>query len=288
VSDRTIVPHLRLKAADPPERRLGSAIFARAMGRSDPAVDAWLYGFSNLLAEAKIGHFLAAQYKDRVVAYGALIAYVKVGWIAFMATVPELQGKGIGSALLRGLMQLAQELGIRTLKLDATSIGIRLYSKYEFEEEYPVRRFEIPAQCGPDGGKRTDVKIALSIPEWCLAMDRQAFGDSRRGLLRLALKDGGKVLLVESHGFGILSGRRLGPIVSDSLDAAVDIVRKGGSLGANVIYVPLHPQMPEEFLAILKERESDGEITCCTRMKWGKPLREDLAKVFASHTAATG
>jgi len=77
--------------------------------------------------------------------------------------------------------------GISSLKLDATNAGVRLYAKHGFTEEYPGRRLEIPARCPPPGQPGPEVTLAADLPDWCLAMDRRAFGEDRSKLLKLIL-----------------------------------------------------------------------------------------------------
>jgi GNAT superfamily N-acetyltransferase len=274
--------------ADKPGRREGARIFAQAMGRRSPAVEDYLYDFANLLSQAGLGNFVVAEYQGKAVGYGGLITYVSLGWIGYMGTLPDWQAKGIGKGMMRRLMDLAAEKRIQTLKLDATDTGVKLYSKSGFEAEYAARRFEIQARCVPAGRKGAGVRLEAILPDWCLAMDLEAFGDDRSSLLKAVLQDGGKMLLVERRGFGLVHGKKLGPVVADGLDVAMDILWRAASLGATVIYVPLHRQMPEEFLANLKESEPEGSVRCCTRMSFGQALHDDASKVFAAYSAATG
>ena len=281
---------ITLKAADEVGRRQGAALFARAMGRADPGVAAWLYRFSNLLAQGKIGHFVTAQHKDRVVGYGALIAYIKVGWIAFMATEPELQGEGIGSAVMRRLMELAREMGVGVLKLDATDVGLRLYSKFGFSDEYPARRCEIPGLC--TRGTRRDsadcVSLSEEMPDWCRSMDLRAFGDDRSPIIQTALMHGAKLLLVPGRGYGLVDGKKLGPLVAADPDAAIAILASASGLGASVAYVPLHSELAEEFVARLRIPKEEGPITCCMRMRLGEVVEQEVSLEYADYSAATG
>jgi hypothetical protein len=113
-------------------------------------------------------------------------------------------------------------------------------------------------------------------------------GDDRSALLRAVLADGGKVLMVEGQGFGILHGRKIGPIIASGIDAAIAMVRRADSFGVNRIYVPRHAELPEGFLVGLKEVPPRWELTCCTRMVYGEGLKQDLSLEFAGYSAATG
>jgi GNAT superfamily N-acetyltransferase len=274
-----------IKPADEAMLREGSRIFVLALGRGDPTAEDRLFALSKLLADGGCGHFLGAELEGRMVGYGALVAYRRLGWIAVMATEPGLQGRGIGSAILSELMRMARARGLRSLRLEATDAGARLYVKHGFIDEYPGRRMEIPARCAPPGEPASTVKLAVELPDWCREMDRRAFGEDRSNLLNLVLGDGGKLLVAGREGFGLLHGRKLGPLVATGVDAARKILWRAGELGARVTYVPLHPAMPAAFVDELKAPDAEA---CCMRMFFGEPIEDQPGLVYAAHSAATG
>jgi GNAT superfamily N-acetyltransferase len=279
---------LTIETADETMLREGSRIFVHALGRDDPAAEDQLFAMSKLLSDGGCGQFIGAELGGRMVGYGALVTYEHLGWIAFMGTEPGMQGRGIGSAILARLMDEARGRGIRSLRLDATDAGARLYAKHGFTEEYPGRRLEIPARCPPPGQPAPDVTLAGDLPDWCLEMDRRAFGEDRSKLLNLILRDGGKLLLAGEDGFGVLYGRKLGPVVANGAEAAIRILWRAGDLGARVIYVPLHPGMPRAFIEELRDPEPGGQAGCCVRMTFGEPLDDEYDLIYAAHSAATG
>jgi GNAT superfamily N-acetyltransferase len=276
---------VEIKPADETMLREGSRIFALALGRGDPTAEDRLFAMSRLLSEGGCGHFIGAELEGRMVGYGGLVTYRRLGWIALMGTEPAVQGRGIGSRMLTELMDTAHARGITSLRLEATDAGARLYSKHGFTGEYPGRRLEIPSRCAPPGEPPSTVRLAAELPEWCLEMDRRAFGDDRSRLLSLVLDDGGKLLLEGEDGFGLLHGRKLGPLVATGPEAARRILWRAGELGARVIYVPLRPGMPASFIDQLHNPGPEG---CCTRMICGEPVDDQPDLVYAAHSAATG
>lgn len=288
--DKSALPDLVIEPAGFPEMQDGAKVFARAMDRGGTHVEEWLFQFAKRLSEAEVGHFVVARHRRKTVGYGSLVAYESIGWIGFMGTEPGLQGRGIGAAIMEHLLHLAEQLGLKTLKLDATNLGKKLYSGFGFREEYPARMCEVPGLCSR--GTRRDsaggVKFADQMPDWCLSMDRRAFGDNRSPLIVAALRHGAKLLLIEKRGFGLLDGKKLGPVVAADPGTAMGIVRSGSALGAGLIYVPHHPGLPREFLAGLKLLDEDGPITCCTRMYLGEPVEQELDLTYADYSAATG
>lgn len=302
-----------IHAPDDAQRLEAIGVFLRSFRQQSESAEAWLDHFTRMLIDARLAHVLVAVEESpgsgvsagggiatnaagacagprggKVIGCGALICFARVAWIALMGVEPGLQKKGIGNSIMSALMEHADELGYKTLKLDATNFGLGLYAKHGFTEEYPAHMYEIPTSCdiGEEGGPK--VRLDEEMPEWCLALDREAVGDDRRALFEAVLADGGKVIMVEGDGFGMLHGRKIGPVIARSVDAATAIVRRADSFGANRIYVPHHGELNEEFLVGLKEMPPRWELRCCTRMIYGEPVKQDLSLEFAGYSAATG
>jgi GNAT superfamily N-acetyltransferase len=287
-----------IKAPDEAERLEAIEVFLRSFRNESESSHEWLDHFTRLLIDARLAHLLIAREGSgrgkvsggagTVVGCGALVCLLRASWIALMGVEPGSQKRGIGDALMSALMEHAADLGYKTVKLDATNFGRGLYAKHGFVDEYFVTMYEIPPRCDLGEEAGPVVRLDEELPEWCLALDREATGDDRRALLRAALADGAKVLMVDGQGFGIMHGRKVGPIIAGSLDAAIAIVRRADSFGVNRIYVPHHPELPEGFLAGLKEVPPRWELRCCTRMIYGEPLKQNLSLEYAGYSAATG
>ena len=283
-----------IKAPDEPERLQAIRLFLRSFRRESESSEKWLDHFTRMLINAKIAHLLVAEMRGgtaargEIVGCGALICFVEAAWIALMGVEPGMQKRGIGDAVLSTLMEHAADLEYKTVKLDATNFGRGLYARHGFVDEYPAVIYEIPATCDSVGGDGPKTRLDEELPEWCLALDRRAVGDDRSALLKAVLADGAKVIMVEGEGFGILHGRKLGPVVAENTEAALAIVRRADSFGANRVYVSRHPGLPERFLAGLKEIPPEWELKCCVRMVYGEALKQDLRLEYAGYSAATG
>lgn len=269
---------------------LGAAVgvFLEAFEVEDASKGGRAEEFWRLISESGFAQFTVARHDQRVIGCGALIYYPSHAWIGFMAVKPELRGKGIGRAIMDRLMAEARSFGIKTLRLDATNWGKPLYLSYGFREEYPVRLYDLLPTVSADRVGPMDVNVSRALPQWCLDMDREAFGDDRGPLLRCLVESGAKVLTAGSKGYGILWKKKVGPIVAESVDAARAIARQAQMLGASHLYIPVHGELPPQFLAGLRQVKSTTSIRCCDRMVLGDPLPEKAGLVFASFTAATG
>ncbi len=235
--------------------------------------------FWQSLKESKVGHFVVAK-TTAIVGMGAVFPYQSLAWIGHMAVEPSRQRKGIGTLLLEELLRIVQQKKIATVKLDATGMGEPLYKKYNFKKEGEVLQYEIQGASPVKG-----VKIIQDIPEWCLTLDNHAFGGDRTALLQYVLKMGAKMMVKDEEGYGILWRKRVGPIVVENVEAAVQIANYAYSLGATTMDVPLHP-VPIQFISQLKGKSMDY-ATPAVRMVYGDPVG-DPKKVFASFSSAMG
>jgi hypothetical protein len=88
-------------------------------------------------------------------------------------THPDWRGRGFASRLVGHTLAIARNLGIATIKLDATSQGQSLYESLGFTPEQAVERWERPGTSVSSG----------SVQSYSLAIDQAAYGYSRAELL---------------------------------------------------------------------------------------------------------
>jgi N-acetylglutamate synthase-like GNAT family acetyltransferase len=280
--------NLIFKIPDDSELIDTAKFYLRTFGSNDLSKIGELVNFWKLFIDGKICYFTIVKYNGKTVGCGAVVPYHSLAWIAWMAVDPIFQRKGIGNEIMKNLMDYTKKSGLKTLRLDATNIGMKLYSKFGFRKEYRVLWYEFKFRNHPKNIKELEISLSNNIPGWCLKLDKEAFGDDRSKLLKLLLSNGGKIIMVENKGYGILWKNRIGPVVANDVEIAKNIVRYASKNDAERIYVPLYRDMPGKFLSDLKEKKRDSLLTCCTRMIYGDVINEDTKKVYASFTAGTG
>jgi GNAT superfamily N-acetyltransferase len=110
----------------------------------------------------------------------------RLGWIGMVLTHSKYRGRGFATQLLTHVLTRADALGVRTVKLDATEQGQRLYSKLGFVAEQPVERwFRAAAPVAPEKTSATRGEIS----SW-LKVDAAAFGTDRSKLLEQLARRG--------------------------------------------------------------------------------------------------
>lgn len=92
-------------------------------------------GFRDALKQDAI--FVTARCKEQIVGYCGMYCSFEEGEITNVAVSPEAQNRGIGKALISGLLRLAKEKGISRIVLEvrvSNIPAIRLYEGFGFQK----------------------------------------------------------------------------------------------------------------------------------------------------------
>jgi len=120
----------------------------------------------------------------------------RFGWIGMVLVHPEQRRFGIGTALLRHSIAYLQRRGVRSIKLDATPMGKKVYVPLGFVDEYDLARYEGVAPIDPasfvrSGAQARESEPAASAPtplrdrdlRDVVAFDAPIFGAERRAVI---------------------------------------------------------------------------------------------------------
>jgi GNAT superfamily N-acetyltransferase len=121
------------------------------------------------------------EVEGQLVATTTLLCYGRLlAWVGMVLTRVEWQGRGFARNLLATALARADQLGIATVKLDATEQGQPVYEKMGFRGEQPVERWfrEDSSPFVEQTGSEKPLNRA------CLDLDSEAFGTDRSHLLR--------------------------------------------------------------------------------------------------------
>jgi len=276
-------PPTKITLKNPEGREFEEAahMYLRAFNVTDRLIARDLVNFWKSLVEYRVGEYVIAK-STTVVGMGATFPYQKFAWIGNMAVEPHFQRKGIGTLLLGKLLYILEMKKIHVIALDSSDAGKPLYTTYGFKEACKVLWYEIQG-CSSRNFER--VHTVQNIPEWCLNLDKKAFGGDRSSLLKLLLAMGGIMVVKDDEGYGIVYEKKVGPVIADNVEAAVAITNYAHTLGALTMDVPLH-DVPREFLSQLKGQGVDY-ATPSTQMVYGNTL-QDTKRVFAQVSSALG
>lgn len=108
-------------------------------------VDAWpLQMFVDELSQPETRRYLIAEASDGIIGYAGLMCIEPIADVQTIAVVPEYEGKGIGSALLRELISEGRRRGAADLLLEVRADNPRaqqLYRRFGFEQIHVRRKY---------------------------------------------------------------------------------------------------------------------------------------------------
>jgi RimJ/RimL family protein N-acetyltransferase len=156
---------------------------------------------------------------EKVVATTTLLPYDKqLAWIGMVLTRPEYRRQGLAKRLMKYAIATAEQLGIGTLKLDATDQGRPLYESLGFTAETTIERW------GRDGSGLHPATTIQNHPRNAqlspalISLDAKAFGVERSAMLETLSRFG----MCDASASGYVlsrpgrSARYLGPCVANS------------------------------------------------------------------------
>jgi GNAT superfamily N-acetyltransferase len=174
------------------------------------------------------------------------------GTIGMVLVAPELQGRGIGRALMTALIA---ESGPRALMLNATAEGQGLYEKLGFIPIGFVRQHQVRLVERAAMPPVPSVPLRRAVPAdhaALCALDASVFGADRSALISRLLAAGQAWLVdraARPDGFAILRtfgrGMMIGPIVAPGEDEAIALVAaaaKAAQPGVLRIDIPAHAE----------------------------------------------
>lgn len=173
--------------------------------------------------------------------------YQLTGWIGNLIVPPERRGLGIGTLLMQRAIAHLERRGTATIRLEADPMGINIYHKLGFVDEFESPRFRRERSASP--ALAAAAELAQADLSRLGAFDAPYFGD-RRGRLLGLLSDGARLALrVPARGrlAGYLiaqpsaCGTRLGPWVAESSHAAAELLDTAVARlddGALIVAVP--------------------------------------------------
>ena len=277
-----VLPQIRLMTAD--DLPLGMRLKSQA-GWNQTEAD-----WRRFLAMQPQG-CLVAEADGVAVATTVLTAFDTVAWISMVLVEERSRGRGVGKALMKRAVDLAKQLGCKTIRLDATPLGRPLYESLGFAPQYELTRYA--GLAGPVGSSSAfqAVRVARSedMPA-ILAIDGSVTG-TRRGkfLSRLFAEEPADLCVCEHHGqvAGYLASRRgsdalqLGPCIAETDDAGstllVDALTR--FTGSRIYW-----DFPSGHSAAIQLARSAGLVPQrqLLRMCRGAAVSDDVTKLWAS------
>ncbi len=173
---------------------------------------------------------MLAEYDKKIIGTTAAINYSnQVAWICMVLVDREYRGHGVSKLLLNSIFKKLQSC--KSVKLDATPEGQRVYKKLDFKEEYLiVRMVNVLMNSLPsiDSDMLPEPVEEKHIQE-IIALDKLIFGANRTQLIESLIREyPGKAWLLKRNNLvtGFALGRKgkkfhqIGPVVSSNTTEA--------------------------------------------------------------------
>ena len=239
------------------------------------------------LINYNIAKFLVAEENGKIIGLGGIFFFGDICFIGYMAVLPEMRRKGLGTTLFRNLIKIGKSLkGCKTFMLYASELGAPIYHKYGFRNKYYTKEYDLPSK--PSLLKSINKRINRTgiFPNWASSIDKNTIGYDRSEFLQLKINHGSILITADKEGFALISGSILGPVISKNIDTAVSLMNEGIKLGANHIILPKHSQFPSKIFDIvnLTERNSESNL----KMVYGKEVTQNLNQFYALGNYAKG
>lgn len=206
-----------------------------------------------------------------------------LAWIGMVLTAPEFRNRGLARTLMRHTLEHLHTRGISWVKLDATEMGARIYSDFDFQFEFHVERWFRPASSFPepaDGCSDHVLEIAPIIRQ-------DAFEVSRAALLQALLRSGGASL--NGSGFALWrpgsSAYYFGPCVATDAPSAERLLRCG--LHANTGHALIWDLAPQNAAAVQLAKQYRFQPTrmlsrmACALRSGATPVHAAMDSIFA-------
>lgn len=206
------------EAASERPRRLSAADIAQAFQLSAQAGWNQTEEDWQTLLELSPEGCLAIEVDGQLAATTTLLCYGRrLAWIGMVLTRIDYQRRGIARRLMAHVLELADRMGIETIKLDATNQGQPLYESLGFRSEQEIERW---SRAGGDAAPAARSRASEGRP-W-LEFDIEAFGADRSKLLSRLANLNSPRCIAKSYLFsrpGRVSAY-LGPCVSEDPNTA--------------------------------------------------------------------
>lgn len=212
-----------------------------------------------------------------------------IAWISMVLVDKNYRGQGIGTRMFGYVFNKLRETGVGTIRLDATAMGVHLYKKYGFQEEYQLIRLvchKVTAK-----GKARAPKHSLESIKQMGQLDHKVTGTDRLKLIEQLDKEDGGNMEMSSHSEGdvsgyvaIRSGRiacQIGPCIAEDPDSGLVLLSRAfeSVFGQKVIIdIPVNNEV-----ALQWAKDHDFiEQRRFIRMYAGGKIQDQPSKIFAS------
>ena len=143
-----------------------------------------------LLIENPQNVCLLAEGNKKIIGTTVAINYSnQIAWIGMVLVAKEYRGQGVSKSLLTDILKKLESF--KSIKLDATPEGQRVYKKFDFKDEYLICRMATASMknLSPDDEDILPESIQLKHIQEIIVFDELVFGANRTQLIESLIKE---------------------------------------------------------------------------------------------------
>jgi len=189
-----------------------------------------------LLIQSPQNVCMLAECNKKIIGTTTAINYSnQIGWIGMVLVAKEYRGQGVSKSLLTNILEKLES--VKSIKLDATPEGQRVYKKFDFKDEYLIARMVTTSMknLSSDEDDILPEPIQLKHIEEIIALDEFVFGANRKRLIESLIKEyPHKAWLLQRNNSiaGFALGRegnkyhQVGPVFASNIDDVKILIKK--------------------------------------------------------------
>lgn len=222
------------------------------------------------------------------------VRYARSAWVGNLIVEPDCRRQGIGKRLMTHAINRLEARGVRTTRLEADPMGVGLYRRLGFVNQFETPRFRKEPPHAVSGNRAS--RLERADLDAVKTLDRTCFGDDRGRLLGHLLEVTQAAYCVRANrqveGFAMVlpstAGIRLGPCVATRRTAAEELLDSVLADFPNVAVLAGVPSVNRTAVGLLESR-GFTRMPSSLRMVRGEAAGEsDPEKVVAITNGAMG
>jgi GNAT superfamily N-acetyltransferase len=223
-------------------------------------------------------HAYVLYYFKVPVGFGNLLIFGDIGWIGNIIIKEPFRRIGLGSRLLKYLIECGVKKGVKSFNLISTSIGITLYQKFGFQSDFRYYFYNPPVQSRP---QKINCNIRRAVKEDIPSishLDRLITGEDREEFIRLHLS--GTLLISSSENklnAFLIETLGDGLIIAKEPASGLDLIKIKAQSQCKRIVIPENNHIAREFL----ELNGFSYCTSLNRMRLGEKYIWQPACVYS-------
>ena len=96
------------------------------------------------------------------------------------------------------------------------------------------------------------IKVIDKLPNWVINLDKLSVGIDRTKFFRIQMELGAKLIVLKDKGFGFYHNGRIGPVIAQGAETAIDIINKSILLGADHLITSKFEVLSEHLSNVVK------------------------------------